>query len=45
MNTAKHLTFDKLAGEILAGTFLCELVLVTIYWFDVLSAGHFLAPA
>lgn len=32
----KHPTFDKIAFEILTGTIICELLLVGIYWVDVL---------
>ena len=37
----KHPTFDKIAFEILTGTIVCELLLMAIYWFDVLSGGQF----
>jgi hypothetical protein len=37
----KHLTFDKIAFEILTGSIICELLLVGIYWFDALTGGQF----
>lgn len=43
MKTKNHVTFDRIAGEILAALILCELVLVAIYWLGVFSGGHFQA--
>lgn len=43
MKTRAHVTFDRIAGEILFGMICCELVLIAVYWLDVFSAGHFQA--
>jgi hypothetical protein len=36
----KHPTFDKIAPEILTGSIVCELILVAIYWFDILNGSQ-----
>ncbi|HXD32947.1 MAG TPA: hypothetical protein VN643_17615 [Pyrinomonadaceae bacterium] len=43
MKNRSHITFDRIAVEILVGLILCELGLVGIYWLDIFSGGHFQA--
>jgi hypothetical protein len=41
MRSAKARSLHELANKILVGTIIVELVLVGVYWFDILSGGHY----
>jgi hypothetical protein len=43
MKRTSHPTFDKIASEIFAGILFCEVVLVAIYWLDVMTSNQFQA--
>src|SRR4051794_27478380 len=43
MSRTKHLTYDRIAGEILTSAVVCQIILVSIYWVDVITGARIVA--